>query len=610
MTEIPTILVIDDLFGRRHVDRRNEDRSNLCGQFLLQDITADEPYSAQRQSVVKPVARAHFCRGVRPASSTLGDFVVHDLDSVIQTVRNGYLRPVETGCRWATVLLDLCFYTGEVTERSQHQRGYGMPIGLPGDDSPSSYFGLEILDAIRTEFPNLPVIMLSSMKRKEVSLQFTTKGALAFISRENGTAEELRKLLWRHALIPDLSGSIVGQSEALLIALRNARRSSLHRENVLLTGERGTGKELLARYIGTVSDERTGPYNIVNSPSLTAELAPSILEGIIRGQATSVSENSGVVLQTNGGDLFLDEIKDLLPQVQAILLRILQSKTITPIGSTRAIPVDVRFLSATNANVEELTRDNKVRKDLIDRLRQGGEIELPSLAERKEDIPLLTLKFVREAEEMSGAGVARDIEPAAIEKLLSYSWPGNIRQLRECILSAVQNYGDLDYLIEDHLQLPVDASVVSELGQAPIATPAIDLGKVNRSKSVVSEAIDALDAIKARALKKEDLEGALVKLQSAYGDALIQLLAAALRHSSFKEDRTFYSNAIRLLTLTDMGDNRAEYSRIIERILRGKFSISKRIEYSVSNETLESLPELRAEYCRLIGTAQSDANDE
>jgi len=454
----PRILVIDDLFGRTLPDRRNEDRANLCGQYLLEDVTGDETDQESGQRIKTPVAQAVFHRGQTPSCSTPGDVVENDLEGTLRAIRKGWNnRPPDTP-RWAMVLLDLCFYTGRVTESSERERGTGMPKGQEGDDDPSHYFGLRILKAIHEHFPDLPVVILSSKAREDVSRDFSRYGALGFLPRNSPQSpDKLQDLLWRHGLLADEQGEVIGRSKPLLMALRAARRVSTDQRHLLLRGERGTGKELLARYVHRQAEDRKQrPFVTVDSPVLSPELFASELFGITEGAATDVQERTGKMTEADGGDLFLDEIKDMAPQVQAGILRVLQEREFTPVGANQSQSVDMRVLSATNADIEAHVASGSFRRDLLDRLCEGGTIVLPPLRDRKEDLPLLVEHFVREAEAGNSAALRRAIEPEALQKLREYDWPGNIRELRTCLFNAVNSHPDVEHLVPVHLQFPQD----------------------------------------------------------------------------------------------------------------------------------------------------------
>jgi len=456
---IPRILIIDDFFGRIHSDRRNTNRSNLCGTFRLEDITGDEIGRGQPRKIGDPIAHAFFCRGQRPLCSSVGDTVENDIHGTLKVIEDGWIKPPY----WSLVLLDLCFYTGKVTTESDIQ-STGMPVGHPGDDDPKQYFGLKILSAIKKNFPHLPVVVLSSKPEEEVGLDYTRLGALGFIPRsdENGTAL-LKDHLYRNALMPDETGEIVGCSKALMIALRNIRRASAQggRRNILFSGETGTGKGLFVSYAHRqmTKGNNKNPFELVNCPQISAERFASELFGHKKGAFTDAKEDKqGIIEKAGGGDVFLDEIAELPQGVQAGILKVIEERVFTRMGETVIRSADVRFLSATNSTLSGF------REDLLMRLTEGGTISLPPLRDRKDDIPLLVKKFVMEAEKTSNAR-PRTIADETIVKLQSYNWPGNVRELKNCIYQAVEQFSKLPYLVPEHIELAAqyDASAVANL---------------------------------------------------------------------------------------------------------------------------------------------------
>jgi DNA-binding NtrC family response regulator len=448
---LPRILILDDLFGRNVSGGRNTDRENLCAQLLLRDASEDATSRSSRQRVLAPIAEAVFCRAQAPASSAVGDWVENDLGFAVEVVRRGWR---EGARRWALVLLDLCFYTGPVTEASD-RAAPGMPEGRAGDDDPAGYFGLTLLDAIHQEMPELPVVILSSKAREEVSLEFSRRGALGFIARDDLRGPQLlRDALWQHGLIPDFGGVILGRSLPTLLALRGARRAGRHRQNLLIRGERGTGKELLARYVHQTSGDAESserPFIAVNSAVFTPTLFASELFGIEPRTATGVEGKIGVIELAHRGDLFFDEIADMPIEVQAAVLRVLQERRISRVGGREARDVDVRFLSATNVDLEAGT--SGFRSDLLDRLRLGGTIWLPPLRDRRGDIPDLVEAIVREAESARPDAIRRDVTPEAGAVLATHDWPGNIRELRTVIFDAVNAFPQVEHLVPGHLRI-------------------------------------------------------------------------------------------------------------------------------------------------------------
>lgn len=527
----PRILIIDDLFGRNVLDGRNADRENLCAHFLWKDVTDDAAAQASRQKVLKPTAEAIFYRGQVPTAAGVGATVENDLHGTLPKVREGWYGVVAKGeAPWAMVLVDLCFYTGRVTVES-HRRTPGMPEGRPGDDDPHGYFGLTLLDVIHREFPELPIFILSSKPREEVSLEFSRRGALGFIARDDLRGPELLEdALWQHGLLPDPAGKVVGNSLPVLLALREARRAARHRQNLLIRGERGTGKELLAGYIHRVSmdagKEKSRPFVAVNSAVLRTDLFSSELFGIEPKTASGVDGKIGLVEAADGGDLFLDEIADMPPEAQATVLRVLQERQITRVGARQSKPVDVRFLSATNVDLENDPRG--FRPDLLDRLRLGGTVWLPPLRDRKTDIPLLAEKFVREAEAQRPSTLRREITPDTMERLLAHNWPGNIRELRACLFDAVNRHPDVEHMVTGHLRIAVEAP--GKQAAMSVAQP-IEAGGQGQRVDVTTD-LSALSATQASMrFDQRDITrwaGRLADLQHTQSWVLARYLQAAL----------------------------------------------------------------------------------
>ena len=524
---LPRVLVIDDLFGRSLPHARNEERANLCGQYLLRDRTGDEADKAAPQRIKRPVADAVFHRGQTPACSTVGDTVENDLLGTLQFVRDGWYRP-DHPC-WSLVLLDLCFYTGEVT-LSSNATVSGMPESREGDDDPRRYFGLRILEALHESFPDLPVIILSSKPRAEVSREFTVHGALGFLERDaQDSPTLLQEYLQRHGLVPDASGQIIGHSLALLKTLRAARRVSQTRQNILIRGERGTGKELLAKFVHKQSEASAErPLVVVDSGSLSPELYASTLFGHRKGAFTGANENRpGSIQDADGGDLFLDEIGNMPAPVQRGLLRVLEYRRVQPLGGIAADSreVDVRFLSATNSDIEAVASTGAFREDLYDRLRAGGVLFLPPLRDRREDIPLLAERFVREAEAQTPSALRRQIEPDAMKLLSAHDWPGNVRQFRNCIFHAVAHHPDVEHLQPVHLDLPSSRpSVITRPVQPdPSTNPTLMVGSAS-----LDEVLAVLDKVRFELIRPSQYAGKLSQLEAAWARFMARYLKAGL----------------------------------------------------------------------------------
>lgn len=569
---LPRLLIIDDLFGRTHAGRRNEERANLCGQYLIEDVTGNENNGGTVRRIKEPVAQAVFLRGQSPVCSVVGDTIENDLEGTLQFIKTGWDDAQTEQPRWALVLLDLCFYTGRVTTESDRETA-GMPEGRPGDDDPNRYFGLHLLRAIHERLPDLPIVILSSKPREQVSRKFSQYGALGFLPRgEENSPDLLREYIWRHGLIPDDAGEIVGRSKALLMTLRAARRAASSRRNTLMRGERGTGKELLARYINRHGSQgKNLPLVTVDSGALSPQLYASELFGHRRGAFTGADrERTGRIQQANGGDLFLDEIGNMPLDVQVALLRVLEYRQVTPLGASDGQSVDVRFLSATNEDLEGKAATGGFRQDLLDRLREGGTVFLRPLRERLEDIDLLVERLVREAERARPGVMTRHIEPESIALIRTHQWLGNIRELRSCIYNAVFSYPDVEHLQPVHLNLGISNNrEPTQLPTTSTTTPQTPVSGV--TINTLDELIKVLDEFNFEGIKPSELSGKLPLLQGAYANLMAQLLRAALQATSKLtlddlEGEILIHPAVKLLT----GDKNLTASKsadIIKRLL-------------------------------------------
>ena len=478
------------------------------------------------QRIKRPVADVVFHRGQVPACSSVGDTIENDLSGVLELVRSA---SSSEGKFWSLVLLDLCFYTGKITPASD-AKVPGMPEGREGDDDPRHYFGLRVLEALHERFPDLPVIILSSKPRAEVSREFTVHGALGFLERDAQESPALlQEYIKRHGLIPDPSGQIIGRSLVLLKALRAARRMSQTRQNILIRGERGTGKELLAKYLHRESESgNERPLVVVDSGSLSPELYASTLFGHRRGAFTGANENrQGSIQEADGGDLFLDEIGNMPPPVQSGLLRVLEYRRVQPLGGNAndSRQVDVRFISATNADIDAVASRGVFREDLYDRLRAGGLLFLPPLRDRFEDVALLVEHFVRQAEDQTPNALRRQIEPESLKVLSSHDWPGNARQLRNCIFNAVAHYPDVEHLQPIHLELP---SVRSAPPAATLQSESlVFVGPSARSPSL-DDVTTLLQELRFESMRPGQYAGKLGQLQAAWARFMARYLKAGL----------------------------------------------------------------------------------
>ena len=235
---------------------------------------------------------------------------------------------------------------------------------------------------------------------------------------------------------------IVGNSKELTSCLYKAFAAAQGDENVLITGETGTGKELIAQAIHGNSYRKGKPIVEVNCAAITDTIAESLLFGTKKGVASDVEKQKGYFIQANGGSLFFDEVGDLSHKVQTVLLRALQEKKVTPLGGEKSIDINVRFIFATNQNLDQMAHEGKFRKDLLHRINTIS-IQCPPLRNRKEDIEPLAEYFLKEAKTQNPkSGVDdKDIHMDAefVQALRLYDWPGNVRELKNIIHSAVSS---------------------------------------------------------------------------------------------------------------------------------------------------------------------------
>jgi two-component system response regulator AtoC len=309
--------------------------------------------------------------------------------------------------------------------------------------------GIEFLEKVKRMFPRTEVAVMTGHGSVETAVQAMKLGAYDYISKPFSPLEELRLFLRRMAekirLVDenqflrervhndsDLHG-IVGSSAKIQDVLRMISRLKDTRTPVLITGESGTGKELVARAIHFRGAFATRPFVAVDCGSLVPTLIESELFGYEKGAFTgALRSKAGLFQSASGGTIFLDEIGELPLEMQAKLLRVLQEKEVRPVGSNQKIKVDVRVIAATNRDLESEYRNGTFRKDLYFRLNVVT-VHLPALRERRSDIPMLAHWFL----DRYAPGLPIQVTNAAMKSLLQYDWPGNIRELENCVERAV-----------------------------------------------------------------------------------------------------------------------------------------------------------------------------
>ena len=351
--------------------------------------------------------------------------------------------------------------------------------------------GLQTLDEIKRTAPKTQVIILTAHDTLSNAIESIKRGAYHFISKPYAPEEllsliekalekqlllretqELRKrtqqLEKRLEMVSAIQPTPIFKSKAMqeIDSLITAMAPS--DANVLITGESGVGKEVIANIIHVRSRRADAPIVKLNCAAFPSTMIESELFGYVKGAFTgAMNDFAGMIAAANGGTLFLDEISDMPPDLQTRFLRVLQEREYRPLGSTRTIKVDFRVIAATNQPVVQALAENRLRSDLYYRL-NTFQIEVPALRQRKQDIPPLVAIFLKQfAEQLEKPEPA--IAPEAFQKLLDYSWPGNVRELQNAIEYAVVLARDNVIGVKElptEVQLP-PALQKSEIGALP-----------------------------------------------------------------------------------------------------------------------------------------------
>lgn len=315
-------------------------------------------------------------------------------------------------------------------------------LKMPGMD------GVEFLSKVRERSPGLPVVVMTAFGAVDTAVQAMRSGAIDYLNKPINTGEllivieramqESRLRRESHELRRRLDEryrfeNVVGAAPAMQQLFKMAAQVAQSRATVLVTGEPGTGKELIATAIHQRSPRSSGPFVKLHC----AALAEAALEAELFGQEFDggASRREGRFEQANGGTLFVDEIADITPATQIKLLRVLQEHQFELVNSTTTVSVDVRIIAATNRNLRSLVSEGKFREDLYYRLNVVN-LHLPPLRERSSDIPALAAQFLKRYSEENGRRVER-LSESALSRLAAYSWPGNVRELENVIERAV-----------------------------------------------------------------------------------------------------------------------------------------------------------------------------
>jgi len=376
--------------------------------------------------------------------------------------------------------------------------------------------GIATLHHLKEISPDTVVLMITAYASTDTAIQAMKQGAYDYITKPFKVEEikmTIRKALENKTLqtenvflrqvVEDKCrlGNIIGNSPKMREVFDFVKKISPTKTNVLISGDSGTGKELVAKAIHYNSPRRNNPFVILNCGAIPENLLESELFGHMRGAFTgAISNKRGLFEAADGGTLFLDEVGELPLSMQVKLLRVIQDREFTRVGGTEPIRVDVRIVSATNKNIDEAVQTGEFREDLFYRL-NVIHLKLPNLRERKDDIPLLARHFLRRFSKELGTNI-HHITPEAMKRLMNYDYPGNVRELQNIIERAVALESS-DVLTAQNLSSYMDERRDLARGEILLEIPkdGIDLEQVveDLEKTLILKALEKTKGIKKRA---------------------------------------------------------------------------------------------------------------
>lgn len=353
--------------------------------------------------------------------------------------------------------------------------------------------GLEVLEAIRARQPELPVVLITGYAAIDNAVQAMKNGATDYLAKPFANEEIVSKvknaIASRAVLINDIClrremcethgfERLLGASQEMQRLYKRIMQVAPTDSTVLISGESGTGKELVARAIHVHSPRRAQPFVTIDCTSLAESLLESELFGHVKGSFTGATQTKrGLFEVAEGGTLLLDEVGNISLATQAKLLRVLQEREVTPIGSVKPIAIDIRLVAATNAKLQEMVKAGSFREDLFFRLNIIP-IELPPLRERKGDLMLLASEFLKRFAEENGKEI-RGFSADAIEQLEHYHFPGNVRELENLIERAVV-LSQTDLLHRQDLEMPEDDHAKGSFAERTVPIDANELKELKR----------------------------------------------------------------------------------------------------------------------------------
>ena len=373
--------------------------------------------------------------------------------------------------------------------------------------------GRELLRWVMQNHPGTAVVLMTGYGTIPQAVEAIKAGATAYLTKPLNPEELLlhvRKALEDKRLRQELSRlrgqlregwhyrNIIGQSPTMQQVFAIIDRAAAVKATVLISGESGTGKEMVARALHEAGPRKSAPFLALNCGAIPENLIESTLFGHERGAFTGADQKTrGYFQAANGGTLLLDEIGELPLGMQSKLLRVLEDGAITPVGTTAPQKVDVRIVAATNRELEAEAREGKFRQDLYFRI-NVVKIHLPTLRDRREDLPLLTRFFLDEICRQNGFE-PREIDPSLLEAFSHYDWPGNVRELKNILESLVILSGKHTLSAED---LPEKFFQESAVGNGGDSDGGSELNLTNLSKQTIMKALEACRGNRTEAAKQ------------------------------------------------------------------------------------------------------------
>ena len=473
---LPVVLVIDDVFGRNG----EEWRAFLAKSGLL---PGSEEILAEARLISGQICDRNVYR--------------NDYKVIKQAIED-----IQGECRLSMVLLDCNFFSGRVDHA-------GQPKGKAGDES----FGLKVRSHLQKDFPDLPVVMLTDLDHDSIG------EVRPYVSKNYISSELMRLTLLEHAMLSkgqikrllDLGPEAIAEDPSTVEVFIKARRYAGKGSPILLLGDTGVGKEIVASYIVNCSDRKDKPFVKVNIASLSKNIIESELFGYKQGAFTdATSDRPGYFETANGGTLFLDEIGDMPVETQAKVLRVLQERKVTRVGDTEERPADFRLICATWRDLDYQVQLGEFRQDLLYRIKVLP-IRIPSLAERRQDIKALVKAFLSA---QTTDGWTPRISDTAMALLESHTYDGNIRELKNIVQRLVAEATPGEIVGVDQVSQILDGQRV-ELPTRP------------GEYQTIGELISHLKQVQVFA-GDESVKGCKPLLEQALNDLLRKALAASL----------------------------------------------------------------------------------